>query len=1129
MRRFLGAVNNAGIFEAALHAPGGRNVLEALVAALGLEAQARPIAPEQYGAWDVADVADLRWFAALAERGSMLVLAFELAAEPSPSRVADLSQRVRRADGEREHLLLVTDAQCRRIAVACHGLEGELRHLTIERQAVRATDLEALQEMIALPEEGGIALVLRFARALDRSRVTVRFFVDFRAQRARVAAAWQGVPAQAKGDREQLALLFLCRLMFLYFLQRRGHLAGDDAFLANLVRRWQQRRSRRRTFFRRVLEPLFFGALNTRPQQRTAAAKALGDLPYLNGGLFERSAVEHRHPRLDLGDDAALGVFEQLLERYRFTTRDSADEVADGEAALGIDPEMLGRVFEGMMAGERRGDTGTFFTPAAAADRLVSATLGAHIGTRLGLSEASAACVVSGDVSTLDCVGRERLAGLLRDLRVLDPACGSGAFLLAALSRVSGLRARLDGGDAVRARWDIVARSLHGVDLQSDAALLCALRLWLALTFAQPAGAVTPLPNLDRRIRQGDVLLDPLDVLSAEGPGSPEWSAAADPVVRRAAAALGSLAVCYVGAEPGERETVRRELANGERVLAKAWLEAVQRGLAHRVGGLRVRAAQRDLWGLPGDDARAASAALPRVEANVRQVRRLLSAIDESSALPFFSFAVHFANAALSGFDLVLTNPPWVRAHRWPATLRRMLRRRYAVCRDPGWRRGAQLARAPLAAGAQVDLALLFLERSLRALAEGGTLGILLPAKLLRSLYGGPARRMLLRDTRLSLVEDHSLDQHAIFAADSFTTAIVATRRGMSETAVGTTSPGVRIAMHRRGAPPLRFVLDAACLPVFPGDLDAPWLLAPPAVNGVLRRLQQAGPPLGCRLRVRRGIFTGSNNVLLVREVTPRLGGLAEIRAQGWHTSGRGGGRRAREYEALIESAVLRPLLRGGDISAWRCRPAHWVIWLHDDTGRAVAPPPRLAAYLERHRTKLEQRSGTRAGTPLGSVFRVSAEALGPKVVWHDLADTLKAVAVPGEVRTALGCGQPMVPLNTVYFIATHDERESLLLAALLNSLPVRTFARTIAERAKDARFRFFAWVLGVLPLPAAWRDGVHAQRMLGLSRAAHERGCVSADEQAELDGLVGGLYGLSAVDLEQLARFDAWLSGRTT
>jgi hypothetical protein len=118
------------------------------------------------------------------------------------------------------------------------------------------------------------------------------------------------------------------------------------------------------------------------------------------------------------------------------------------------------------------------------------------------------------------------------------------------------------------------------------------------------------------------------------------------------------------------------------------------------------------------------------------------------------------------------------------------------------------------------------------------------------------------------------------------------------------------------------------------------------------------------------------------------------------------------------------------------------------------------------------------------------------------------------------------VPLNTVYFIATRDTRESMILSAYLNSLPLRVFARAIAERAKDAHFRFFAWTIAVLPLPADWRDGAVAARLCEIAAAAHEAGALPAGARAELDALVADAFAIDDAGRASLAAFDAWLAG---
>jgi hypothetical protein len=265
---------------------------------------------------------------------------------------------------------------------------------------------------------------------------------------------------------------------------------------------------------------------------------------------------------------------------------------------------------------------------------------------------------------------------------------------------------------------------------------------------------------------------------------------------------------------------------------------------------------------------------------------------------------------------------------------------------------------------------------------------------------------------------------------------------------------------------------------------------------------------------------------MLVREALPRLGDHALIRTAGWSPGAGNSRAETAAYEAVVEASALRPILRGADISAWRYSSTSYVLWVHGDDGIPHPPPPRLRRFLARHDERLRARSGTRPGQPPGSIFRHGPETLGPKVAWHDLSDTLNAVALPATARCGLGLDLPLVPLNTIYFIPTAEPERALILSALLNSLPVRTFARAIAERAKDARFRFFAWTVGILPLPDRWDRGAGADRLGEIAAAAHADGHITPSAQAELDTLVQTGYSLSDRDLRALMDYDHWLRG---
>jgi hypothetical protein len=1111
----IGAMIDPGVLPDLVAGARDRCGIAALLAALGLEPCEDEVPRAAWSAYGIPSAPDVAAVVVAGRAGSMDALLLELCDAVPLERMAALAGAIRARNPVRLHLFVFSSSEG--VLLATHGMEGELRHLTLEPERPRQSDLDALEEMIPRRGETGLALAMLHARALDRSRVTRSFFRDFRAHRSAVAEAFTGLPADAGRERSRLAILFLCRLTFLYFLQRRGTLCGDDRYLVRLLAEWPGVSGA--SLYRGRLAPLFFGSLNCPVAERSPLARPLGELPYLNGGLFEPDALEVAFPDLDLPDPVVRAVFDGLLERYRFTSRE-----AGAGAGYGIDPEVLGRVFEGLMAPGERGETGSFYTPAPVVNRVVREGLAEYL--RGACPDVDPGAALEAGAPGLLPANRYRVQRSLERLRVLDPACGSGAFLLGALHHLAGALGAVSERPDGAVRREIVARSLHGVDLLDDAALLCSLRLWLALS--EGDDQVRPLPNLDRRIRQGDALVDPLDLPHADGVDGLHHSPMADPDLRRALRAIGLAARRYLESAPGERSAARTALATAERALARQWVDRLarrQRDWARRLGA---EAADRDLFGDVPAAARRALAALERVEHRRREMDQIARHLDEQGALPFFSFGVHFADAG-GAFDLILSNPPWVRAHRWPDRLRQLARQHYRVCSSPGWPAVTELVGTTGGGGAQIDLSLLFLERSCRLLAPGGVLAMLIPAKAMRALYGGGARRMLLEELEFAAIEDHALDQRSIFRADAFAAVLIARRP-----ATGRADPDerrLRVRMVRRGVEPLEFRTRTADLPLFPGDPASPWVVAPPEVVAVLRRMQAAGPPLGRHsgLRVRRGVMTGANDILVMSRVAPGLGGLARVEAGGYRTARRNGAaaRVAGRFRAYVETTGLRPLVRGCDIDAFTFDAGAHVVWCHDDEGRPGPVQPRLHRYLARHREALERRPGWRQGLPLGVISRLSRDTLRPKVAWHDLSDTLRAAALPARIAFD-GADRELLPLNTVYFLPVDGEREALILAAFFNSLPVRTFARAIAERAKDARFRFFAWTVACLPLPTGWRTHPRVPELVGLSAAAHARGGITPEEQTRLDTAVAALYGISARDLGKLREFDRWLRGES-
>ena len=154
-------------------------------------------------------------------------------------------------------------------------------------------------------------------------------------------------------------------MLFLYFIQSKGWLDGDTRYVPRLLDRAL---SGRHHFHRSFLHALCFGALNRPAERRGAAARALGKIPFLNGGLFETTGLERQHGPADWSNADWRRTFDDLFERFHFSVRehDAGDFVA---------PDMLGRVFEGVMEPVERRTSGSYYTPDSLVQVLLDSAL----------------------------------------------------------------------------------------------------------------------------------------------------------------------------------------------------------------------------------------------------------------------------------------------------------------------------------------------------------------------------------------------------------------------------------------------------------------------------------------------------------------------------------------------------------------------------------------------------------------------------------------------------------------------------------------------------------------------------------------------------------------------------------
>jgi hypothetical protein len=794
------------------------------------------------------------------------------------------------------------DPAARRLTLAA-SLDGAAR-LTIDLDRPGPHALASLRRLSGRHLCGVAGHAAQVADALGGQAVGQRFFCEFRATLERMAAGLPGPLSQT--DRRALALLQLTRVLFLYFVQAKGWLAGNDRFLADAVDRCL---ARKRQVHRHLLRPLFFGTLNRPIAERGRAANAFGPIPFLNGGLFEPHPLE-RKVRGDITNTMWRDAFDRLFEGFHFT-------VAEGERG-GIAPDMLGRVFEGVMAPDERHASGTYYTPAALVEQMLGNGLSALIAGRLGCSQAEA----DRRLADRDEVARR----VARGLRILDPAVGSGAFLLGALDRLSSLSTA--NGSTAAARRRILQHNLFGVDRNGAAVRLTELRLWLAVIaddHAERPDAVSPLPNLDCLIRQGDSLFDPAT------------SGLRAPTDRARASELAALRRAVVTATGPEKHRNLCRLSEAEVAIAEQSLAATEGSLRDAIAECLRSARSTDLFGARrGLDADGVGR-LASLRRELHQAKSLRRALAREGEVPWFDYRIQFADVFMAGgFDLVVGNPPWLRAEELPANLRRRLAGRYRWWRSGG---GAYANRP--------DLAVAFLERSLELTAPGGVIAMLVPAKLAAAGYAAAARHGLAAGTTLVAIADLTGSPHASFEATVFPLAVVA---------------------RKQAAPPRHRVrMSLAWGPTVPQSSlrgGGPWLLGRRPLRDALAALRLDHPRLDSAVSCHLGLKTGANRVFL--------------------------------DPPEIEIELLRWALRGRDLAPFRPRKRTRLLWTHGADGSPLPRlPPRAAAYLADHLPILRSRTDYVGGPPW-TLFRARAAGAAHRVVWADLANGLRAASLAG-------------------------------------------------------------------------------------------------------------------------------------
>ncbi|AHF98224.1 hypothetical protein DESACE_08955 [Desulfurella acetivorans A63] len=330
--------------------------------------------------------------------------------------------------------------------------------------------------------------------------------------------------------------LLLSRIMFLYFLQRKGWLkwkdyVQDKNYIKNLwleYKNWREKKKAKNLFYSEWLSSLFFGAFNKKnhlfhPNLPEDIKESFSIMPFLNGGLFSRTELDELG--FDIPDDVFEWLFEPdfsdlkkgFLETFNFTV----DESLPLDIEVAVDPEMLGKVYESLIAEEERGELGIFYTPRVEIDFMCRTSLVEYISNETTIQKQKIIDFVFNPHESIVNLSNDEareIKSKLNEVKVVDPAVGSASFLVGMMNILVAihqeLTKKLENKDEnlFALKHKIILENLYGVDVKDWAVMVGELRLWFSLIietdekymdiYTKPL-----LPNLSFKIRQGDSLI----------------------------------------------------------------------------------------------------------------------------------------------------------------------------------------------------------------------------------------------------------------------------------------------------------------------------------------------------------------------------------------------------------------------------------------------------------------------------------------------------------------------------------------------------------------------------------------------------------------------------------------------
>jgi len=770
-----------------------------------------------------------------------------------------------------------------------------------------------------------------------------------------------------------------------------------------------------------------------------------------------------------------------------------------------------------------------------------------------------------------------------RKVKILDPACGSGTFLIEIMKRiVNVLKGKVTSGTLCK----FICENVIGVDINPFAVNMARLNYLIAILTLLPGQLPSHIP-----IYWADSLARFRTIVMVNGLKKFVISV---PSLERLVGTPLEIPDPESFMDAEELLKLMVEFISNKRKF-ESFYEYLQRNPPRHTVTINLSAYRSTLETLYSTVSRIYESG------NARLIEMLANLLKVMSLRGSCSF--------------VLGNPPWVRIHNLGKDIREFLKKNfkfYQKTYNPKFRK----TRVPFQQ--QFDYSMAFVEAGLEYLVENGILAYVITSKITQTTYAGGLRENLMNFTILSII-DYSLYPKELFKGVVNYPLIISIKKRKP-----LKHHRVHVRIYNTKGAYKDFDIEQYELPLYVNELTSPWVIAPRHIISVLRKLQKSGPRFGDIYEIMMGVKTALNKAYIVKKVLSISSGIAEIEME----DGR---------KSFVEIELLCPMVRGEDIDPFMFIVKELIIFPHNEKGEVLADPdqsrvlnviadaikskknikcygsgatmvievsegswsmmnrelrehlirygyiveetapcvvnkcysiynrrgsfvlnmriegrkskckiyidrltipgkPKGTQHFLKYLSELLKRDDYKLGQPPWIVFRVSEDKLRLKIAWQENSRHFEAALLPSKYTVQIHgthITNLLIPIQTTYFVIDENILRAAKLALYLNSSIARGFLKLVSWKARGGFFRHISASVGHLPLPDIIREckWLGREELDEISKISDynmlNRTLKKIYEKhiGELEKKLATIIGINAKELEAFKEFTEWLN----